>query len=137
MTRLQASLSILLVTSILIVFGQVAYYEHQEITMIEFQARAIYAKGSLEDLDVFVFELTPTNIPLRSNQECIRDHLYEMMPAYFDIPEEGNYEIVFEASFALINELSEWDPYMIISRKIQQKLPDKWFNDGEWYEKSL
>ena len=98
----------------------------------EFRARIVTEDGDIDDLTVFVFELTPLESGRRSIADWVYEHLMEFSDAYLSelgVQPEGNYETVLVGTIdGRYDHLDEWDEEIDIREFTTQKLPDNWFD---------
>jgi hypothetical protein len=109
------------------------------VDRISFQGRVRIRDCEVENLEIWVYELDPTEIGRRPATEWIASHFenvwtYEMFASEFGIVEEGNYQVIFKGLIVgWEDQDGEWDEGIDIKQFRLQRLPDAWFEDIDRY----
>jgi hypothetical protein len=97
----------------------------------DFQARILFDE-TIEQIDVFVWELEPLKGDSRAYREWVEEHLQswqlEDYQDNFNDPCDGPFEVVFKGTIKgfEVAPYSEWDEEVIIHDHLIQPLPENW-----------
>jgi len=97
----------------------------------DFQARIVFDE-TIEEIEVFTWELEPLGGEFRSGRDWVHEHLeswqLEDYRDYFNDPCDGPFEVVFKGTLSGFEICgSEWDEAVIVHDHLIQPLPEVWF----------
>lgn len=100
----------------------------------KFQARMVVYDGLIQDLDIFVWELEPTDTNRCSTREWIYEHINSCLNFDEFCKELGwdgespAFEAVFNGTISgWYDYNNEWDEELVVDDFISQPLPSRWF----------
>ena len=112
-------------------------------TIASFQGRVLFREDAIEDLQVFVYELSPTErLKTRSAWEWVEEHLREfdyddwrvLVPELSEMPSSAQ-EVVFRGGIeGWFDYFGEYDEELGFDEHQYQRLPDDWFRGYELIE---
>jgi len=96
-----------------------------------FEARAVFYKKELQDLEVWVYELEPLEDTRRRITDWVFEHLFawefDMFADMLDLPGD-TCEVIFKAGIAGYTDYyGDYEEYVDIVEQQSQALPEKWF----------
>ncbi|MHC4301964.1 MAG: hypothetical protein ACYS7Y_32275 [Planctomycetota bacterium] len=101
---------------------------------VDFAARIVVYDEDIQELEIFVWELEPLDLNLRTGREWVQDHIsncdMDALVDHLECADRLAWEAVFKGTLSgdyCAPDFIEWDEEMEIHEYRSQELPKGWY----------